>query len=117
MLQNNQIIPKEYSVSDFYRDVEINMCPDENVSQEVADILKKNLIIKHDYSESENKSEIAFNGVNIIIFGDNVEILGELDKSLPTILLYKENSKYYVIYEKNNGIFNTNSKFIKGLVS
>ena len=116
VLQNNQIIPKEYPVDDFYKDINIDICPDENISQSVIEALKKNLIIKHDYSEAAS-SEIAYNGVNIIIMNnDKFEILNDIDKTLPTILLYFDGGKYYVIYEKNNGLFNTNSKFIKGLI-
>ena len=117
VLQNNKIIPNEYPIMDFYKDIDIDICPDKNVSQSTTDALKKNLIIKHDYSE-DTSSEVAYNGVNIIIINDNkFEALNKIDKSLPTILLYHDGNKYYVIYEKDNGLFNTNSKFIKGIIS
>ena len=69
-----------------------------------------NLIIAHDNTE-------AFRGANIIVLKDNDrQILGNINYQLPTILLYNSNNKYYALYDKDNGIFHTKTKFIKDII-
>jgi SAM-dependent methyltransferase len=115
VLQNNKIIPNGYSMDELYRDTNIEMCKDNIISEPIIENLKNNLIIKHEY---EGGSDIAFNGVNIIINKNNnkFEILGKLNKSQPTILLHHDGNKYNALYEKNSGLFHTNRKFIKDIV-
>ncbi len=116
ILQNNKIIPNELQMEEFYRDVDIDICIDKNVDKSIVDTMNNNLVIKHDYSD-DNDSEVAFAGVNIIIVKENnIESLGKIDSSLPTILLYFDGTKYYVLYDKNNGIFDPKNIFIKKLI-
>ncbi len=116
ILQNNKIIPNELQMEEFYRDVDIEICSDKDVNVAVANTINNNLVIKHEYSDDKD-SEVAFAGVNIIIIKENnIESLGTIDNSLPIILLYFDGTKYYVIYDKDNGIFDHKNLFIKKLI-
>ena len=116
ILKHDKIIPNELQMEEFYRDVEIEICPDKNITKSVVDTMNNNLVIKHDYSDDVD-SEIAFSGVNIIIVKqNNIESLGTIDNSLPIILLYFDGKKYYVLYDKDSGLFDTKNVFIKNLI-
>ena len=66
------------------------MCKDGNINDGTIDNLKNNLIIKHAYDDNET-SETAFEGVNIIVNDNNrFRVLGDINKSIPTILLNKK---------------------------
>lgn len=117
VLQNNKIIPNNYGLELFYRDINVEMCKDGNINDGTIDNLKNNLIIKHAYDDNET-SETAFEGVNIIVNDNNrFRVLGDINKSIPTILLNKNGDKYSVLYEKTNGLFYTNRKFIKDIIN
>lgn len=118
ILRHHKIIPNEYSANEFYRDINVDICPDSELDNPIIDTLNKNLVINHDCSDVSTP-ELAFNGVNIVVMKNNnqYEILGIINKSLPTILLYFDGQKYNVLYDKNNGLFNTRTKFIKEIIS
>lgn len=117
VLQNGGIIPKEYTNEEFYKDVNIDLCMDKDINNNIVDTLQNNLIVKHDYDGG--KETTAFGGMNIAVInnGGKVDVMGKVNVKLPTILMTYDGSKYSVLYDKNNALFNTKTKFIKDVIN
>lgn len=119
ILQNHHIIPKNISMMEFCDDIDFKICNDRNLNKDKISQLNKNLVIKHDYS-IELSSEMALDGLNILIVKkDSIEKHGT-SVLLPSIILYYDGNKYYPIYKKSNdqliGIFDTNTDIIMNLL-
>lgn len=134
ILKNNEIIPQNIPMNEFYKDIEITPFKDGTIDLKKIDKLNKSLSINHDYSVSELAPETALNGLNFIIIkkecdgfceiekiGKNT---GKIDYESPSTILYWDGNRYYPVYklktangETNlNGLFNTRMRFIKELL-
>lgn len=128
ILKTNKIIPHNVSFNEFYDDIAYNIFNDTDINNQKIMTLSKTLSIKHDYSASELSSEVALNGLNILIVkrsceGSVVEKYGpngRLNKNYQSSIIYFDGDKYYPIYKvkhnEYNGLFDTHDDFIKELV-
>lgn len=116
-LQNGGIIPKEYTNEEFYKDIDMELCKDEDINMGIIDTLQNKLIIKHDYESGGG--DIAFEGMNIVVINGNgnVDVMNKINNKLPTILLTHNNNNYGILYDKTNALFNTKTKFIKDIIN
>jgi len=110
ILKNHKIIPENTSMMEFCEDINYQACSDTGIDKKAITELNKNLIIKHDYADSDVSSEMALNGANIIILKkdcDDKTIVekhgcgakGNISRMAPFIILYHDGSKYYPIYK------------------
>ena len=129
ILKTHKVIPTHISMPEFYEDISYGLHSDKDINEKKISDLNKNLVIKHDYSESDLSSEMALNGINILVikrdcddsstvdtFGPN----GKVEKNVPSALLYYDGQKYYPVYKikenENIGMFDTKTKFIEDLM-
>lgn len=129
ILKNQKIIPNNLPVKEFYDDISYGLCPDKDINEKKVSDLNKNLVIKHDYTESDLSSEIALKGINILVIKkdcdgsstvDKFGLGGRMEKTVPTAILYHDGQKYYPVYKsKENqlvGMFDTRMRFIRDII-
>lgn len=131
ILVSNEIVPKSVELFEFYNDIGFNIIADNEVEKEAIKELNKKLVIGHEYTESEQSTDIALNGMNILILetgqGEKgIKIMVNAKKTRlsvrdPSIILYREDGEYYPIYRLDGrggkrGIFNTRMRLIKRLI-
>jgi SAM-dependent methyltransferase len=132
ILQTGGTIPKSVTSNNFYKDVGCKMIRDNNVNTNNINKLNDSLVVGHEYSYTENE-DVALDGLNFIVAEKDCD---DDDGSCnltyykkkktytkaPTVILFKEEGKYYPIYRYDNkgkliGMFNTRSKFVKELLT
>lgn len=129
ILKTQNVIPESISMKDFYKDISFDLHKDKEITDKKMIDLNKNLVIKHDYSESEKSSEMALTGINMLIIKkdcdggsviDTIGPNGKIDKKIPSSLIYYDGQKYYPIYKIKDGdkigMFDTRMRFIKELI-
>ena len=127
LLRDSEIIPKNVSHVDFYKDIGIEMKLDNQIDTSTITKISGSLKIDHEYPEANNK---VLDGVNFLLLerdcDDDVNITGygkntSLSKKDPTVILYKDDDGFHPVYHMKNKkltcIFDTNKKLIKKLVS
>lgn len=130
ILATHQIIPRTVSFMELCNDIGLVPFIDNKLTHKKVNKFNKNLVIKHDYTESDISSEIALNGVNILVIKkdcqySDVEIYGcgnnsSFAKLAPAVLLFFDNDKYYPIYKIKNdnliGMFDNTDSFIQNII-
>lgn len=129
ILKNSKLIPENTSMMEFYDDISFNLISDKDINEEKIRDLNKNLVIKHDYSVTDLSSEIALDGLNLLVVNkdcdgsctiDKYGKNGKINKNSPTSIIYYDGEKYYPIYKIKDkqmiGTFNSNMRFIKNLL-
>jgi SAM-dependent methyltransferase len=128
ILKTQKIIPSNVPMMEFYDDISYKVFNDKDIDQNKITSLNKNLVIKHDYSVSDLSSEMALNGINLLVIKKDCDGFstvekygpdGKFDRNIPTSLLYYDGNKYYPIYKiKDNetvGFFDSRMRFINDL--
>jgi hypothetical protein len=129
ILKTQKIIPDHISMIDFYKDISFKLVKDSDITDRKIAELNKNLVIKHDYSESEMSSEVALEGMNVLVVKkdcdggsvvDSFGPKGKVNTKVPSAILYHDGNAYFPIYKsKDNqlvGMFDTRMRFVKDLI-
>lgn len=141
VLAHSNVIPKNTSFKEFFDDIQYKLCKDKNIKDKHITSLCKSLVVDHQVTDDSvsdtddvavKKKEVnALDGLNIIIIEKDCDneiyvepyskLGNSIDKKSPTVLLYKQNDKYYPIYKKREdaveGMFNSRIRLIKRLVN
>jgi len=122
ILKTEKKIPMTSSMIEFVKDLEIEPTRDEEINEKNIIKFNKNLVIGH---EVEGKLEKVLDGLNIIVMDKNENIKvykrsNKVDKMIPSIIIYKDDEKYYPVYKNRedsyNGLFDTRMKFIRDII-
>lgn len=126
ILKTHKIVPDNLSMMDFYSDISYDAFLDKDVDEQKINKLSKHLTIKHDYSASDMSSEVALDGLNILMVSkdcDGSSIVSQIgrNKSYPMSIIYYDGNKYYPIYKVKEGeligMFNGTANFIKNMIT
>jgi SAM-dependent methyltransferase len=129
ILKTHDVIPENVSIMEFCDDIDNELYNDGVIDSEKIQELNSHLVIKHDYTDSDISSELALNGVNILVIkkdcdGNNIDRYGcgkkgNVSKVAPTIILYHDGAKYYPIYKVKGteyvGLYNSKMAFVNDL--
>lgn len=129
ILRTEDIIPEEIDMAEFYNDLGYDLIRDPEISKTDISKLCRNLIIGHDFSASEIKTQVALDKINVIVMEKDcdgyydIEAYGtakSLEVGRPSMIFYKEADKYFPVYRMDggeySGLFDTSSKEIDKLI-
>ncbi len=129
VLVNDEIIPKSVGVVNFYNDLGFKMIKDSELTDSNISSLLKNITVGHDYTFTEDKVSVAFDGANLLVLekecNGDVHITGhskkeKISRKDPTIILQRDGNIFKPIFRKNedgrSGLFDTRMKYILRLI-
>lgn len=131
VLKNHKIIPEHTSMMEFCNDIGFQACPDSGIDKTSINELNKNLVIKHDFADSDVSSEMALHGVNILVLKKDCDdetivekhgcgVRGNISKVAPFMILYHDGTKYHPIYKLKKdgfiGLYDDKADFINTIL-
>ena len=130
VLQNDDIVPKEVTQKELFKDLGIKVIPDANLDKDLMFRLAKKIKIEHELQKNDSiKKEFILNGINV--FTVELDCNGHSDVSLisknnkltkkdKSVILIQDGTHFRPVYQINGdkfkGIHMVSDKIIESLV-